>query len=126
MKKTYILFVFVLIFVNFSLLLADECSNNRIIDEKISKECTIAGNKIYIKPHQLKIGNEGIFLLVQEEKFLIQQLNFDEDGIYCLVEFLSGEATNKCFNLHDIWCWSCRGCLVRYCKFRCKCVEWDF
>jgi len=125
MKKFSIFFMFVLICINFQPLSADQCSNIRI-EKKISQECSIVGNKVYIQPQQLQIVNEGIFLHVQNEKFLIQQLNFDEKGIYCWIELLSDRISDECYNQHKIWCWTCLGCVVRYCPFRCKCVEWDF
>lgn len=93
-------------------------------DDHILSEYRIEGDKIYIQPNQLNITNEGIFVIVQGEQVLVPQLNCDENGTYCLMEYLD-KITDKCYNGHKIWCKRCLGCVVRYCKFRCKCVEWE-
>ncbi len=88
-------------------------------------EYRIEGDKIHIHPSQLTITNEGIFIIVQGEHVLVHQLNCDENGIYCLMEHLD-KITDECYNRHKIWCGRCGGCAVRWCKFRCKCVEWEY
>ncbi|HEY4832253.1 MAG TPA: hypothetical protein VIH61_06820, partial [Waddliaceae bacterium] len=86
-------------------------------------EYEVVDNKVYIQPDQLFITSEGIFLFVQGVQVLVNQLNCDDHGIYCLVDQLD-TITDKCKNGHKIWCKRCFGCVVRECLFHCKCVEW--
>lgn len=87
-------------------------------------EYEVVGNKVYIQPEQLSIVHNGIYILIQGEPIFVCQLNCDENGIYCLIEHLDS-ITGQCKNKHPIWCKRCWGCIVRWCKFRCKCVEWE-
>lgn len=100
------------------------CSNNVNTYNSFSNEYSEVLDKIYIQPFQLEITDEGIFILIQDEKVLVRQLSCDENGIYFQTEHLD-TITDKCKNGHKIWCGRCGGCAVRWCKFRCKCVEWE-
>lgn len=103
---------------------AETCGWKNTELESITNEYTVIGNKIYIRSDQLHITDEGIFILINGKQVFVQQLNFDENGIYCLTEHLD-KITDKCYNGHKIWCKQCFGCIVRYCKFRCICVTWE-
>lgn len=105
-------------------LCAENCRHRFDVTEHIFSEYQFEEDKIYIQPHQLTITNEGIFIIVQGELILVRQLNCDEKGIYCLIEHLD-KITDKCQNGHKMWCGRCGGCVVKWCKFRCKCVEWE-
>lgn len=47
------------------------------------------GYKIYIQPEQLTICNEGMFIFIGEEQFLVEQLHCDAQGIYCFLDRIS-------------------------------------
>lgn len=91
---------------------------NSLEDSKMDRD------KIYIQPGQVHVSQEGIFIFENEELIRIEQLNCDENGIYFFVTELD-KITDKCPNGHKIWCGRCGSCVTRWCKFRCKCVEWE-
>lgn len=93
-------------------------SSNTLEGSKENKD------KIYIQPEQIHISQEGIFIFDNEKCLRIEQLNCDENGIYVFATELD-KITDKCPNGHKIWCGRCGGCVTRWCKFRCKCVEWE-
>ena len=80
--------------------------------------------KVYIQPEQIYISYDGIFIFDSEGWAHVQQLNCDENGVYYFTENLD-KITDKCPNGHKIWCNRCGGCVTRWCKFRCVCVEWE-
>lgn len=80
--------------------------------------------KIYIQPEQIFISHDGIFIFDNVGWARVHQLNCDEIGIYYFSEKLD-KITDKCPNGHKIWCGRCGVCVTRWCKFRCKCVEWE-
>ena len=92
--------------------------------ESTFSEYIVIENKIYIHPDQLYITNKGIFIFIHGEQIIVHQLNCNENGIYCLIEHLDS-ISGQCKNKHPIWCKRCWGCVVKWCKFRCKCVEWE-
>lgn len=81
------------------------------------------GRKVYIQPNQILISEDGIFVLDNEELVSISQLNHDENGMYIVRR--PDKITDKCANGHKMWCGRCGGCVIRWCKFRCICVEWE-
>ncbi len=102
---------------------ANECSSNGL-SHSVLHEYEVIGNKVYIQPEQLSIMHEGIYLIIQGKPVLVSQLNCDEKGIYCFIEYLD-TISDKCYNGHKIWCTRCWGCVVRECNFHCKCVAWN-
>jgi len=117
-------FLFILLFCFLAFTAHAENFWHTLDMEHVDNEYRIEGDKVYIQPNQLNITDEGIFIALHGDQVLVRQLNCDENGIYCLMECLD-KITDKCYNGHKIWCTRCWGCLVRYCKFRCKCVEWE-
>lgn len=93
-------------------------------EETYLEEYRVVGNKVYILKDQLFISDSNMFIYIHGEKVFVNQIKFDENGIYCFIEDLD-KITDKCYNNHKIWCKQCWGCAVRYCKFRCKCVTWE-
>jgi hypothetical protein len=100
------------------------CEARAFHGDSIPCEFEIVENKIYIQPEQILITHEGIFVLIEGAQVLVRQLNCDERGLFCFAEDLD-KITDKCPNGHKIWCGRCGGCVTRWCKFRCKCVEWE-
>lgn len=96
----------------------DCISSNTLDDNKV-----VARDKIYIMPEQIYISQEGIFIFDKEAWIRVEQLNWDENGMYCFG--MLDKIIDKCPNGHKIWCGRCGGCVTRWCKFRCKCVEWE-
>ena len=87
-------------------------------------EYEVVEDRIYIQPEQLFITHEGIYIFIQGEQVFVRQLNCDESGIYCMIGDLD-KITDKCPNGHKMWCRRCYGCVTRWCKYRCKCAEWE-
>lgn len=81
-------------------------------------------DKVYVRPEHIHLSTKGIFVLTDTGRMHIEQLNCDENGIYYVVNKID-KITDKCPNGHKIWCLRCGGCVTRWCKFRCKCVEWE-
>lgn len=81
-------------------------------------------DRIYVDPEQISISNDGLFVLTDAGRERIDQLNCDENGIYYVVNKID-KIIDKCPNGHKIWCRRCGGYVTRWCKFRCKCVEWE-
>ncbi len=101
------------------------CSNFCYAAESdMLSDYNVVGDRIYIHPEQLLINHDGIFIFIDGDKVLVRQLNCDENGIFCFIEDVD-KITDKCPNGHKMWCGRCGGCVVRYCKFRCICVEWE-
>lgn len=80
--------------------------------------------KTYICPEQIVVSNDGIFIFDNTSWLRVSQINCDMHGIYYRSERVD-KITDKCPNGHKMWCGRCGGCVVRWCKFRCRCVEWE-
>jgi hypothetical protein len=79
--------------------------------------------KVYVTLDQIHLTDGKIMVKFSDVELETSQLNSDEDGLF--VYYSDTIKAVTCGFGHEVWCWLCKGCAVRYCKGRCKHVTWE-
>jgi len=93
------------------------------VSEKSLKPMTMeTSGKIYVKPEEIKITENGIFYVKNEVILPIYSIHFDAEGFY--IEYLDMDGIwDTCQNGHKIYHQYCGGCAIWGCPFICKCFS---
>lgn len=117
MKNLKMLYLLLICFFSILATLPNECMGNEDEFEEVEFE------KVYVKPSELVIDDDGIYLIRSNEVLPLRAVFADINGLFFRVaKKPSTMGPDVCGNGHDRY-HGCGGCAMWDCNFRCKCFS---
>lgn len=82
-------------------------------------------HKEYVRPDQVIITESGIIAFLEEnvDPVVVQQVAFDERGLFIVFQQSESSFGKGPCGLHDVWHTACGGCGVLFCPMNCTCFD---